>query len=294
MADLTEVINYDSGVYQIETTDPVLGGPSGITNLPAKNLANRTAWLKKHIDDLESGAVVPAGTATQLWVLSELEKLDFKQSARLATTANITLSGTQTIDGVAAIVGDRVLVKNQATASQNGIYVVSASGWARSADANATGEITAGMLVVIEEGTLQADQLWQLITDGGVVVGTTNLVFAEVTGALARIATTVQKDSSTGAAQIPAGTSGQRPAAGAGKFRFNSETGRFEGNNGSAWGSLGGATGGGNDAVFYLNDQTVNNDFTVASNQNAGSFGPISIASGKTVTVESGGVWTVV
>jgi hypothetical protein len=63
MANLTEVVNYDAGVYQLETTDPVQGGPSGIANSPLKNLANRTAWLKKHVDDLESGATIPPGIA---------------------------------------------------------------------------------------------------------------------------------------------------------------------------------------------------------------------------------------
>lgn len=107
-------------------------------------------------------------------------------------------------------------------------------------------------------------------------------------------ALSVQKDSDTGAAQLPAGTLAQRPANGAGKLRYNSETSRFEGNNGATWGSLGGATGGGTDAVFYLNDQVVNSDYTVPANQNAVSAGPINIANGKNVTVSNGSVWTIV
>lgn len=63
MANLAETVNYDAGVYQLETTDPVQGGPSGIANAPAKNLANRTAWLKQHVDNLESGATIPPGIA---------------------------------------------------------------------------------------------------------------------------------------------------------------------------------------------------------------------------------------
>jgi hypothetical protein len=63
MANLAETITYDVGVYQIETTDPVQGGTSGVSNAPQKNLANRTAWLKKHVDDLESGATIPPGLA---------------------------------------------------------------------------------------------------------------------------------------------------------------------------------------------------------------------------------------
>lgn len=107
-------------------------------------------------------------------------------------------------------------------------------------------------------------------------------------------ATTVTKDSNTGAANIPVGTTAQRPTPTLGKFRINQDTARAEMGNGSAFVSLGGATGGGNDAAFYLNDSTINNDFTVPSGQNAGTFGPVTIAAGKTVTVSSGSTWSIV
>lgn len=64
MANLTEVAQFDAGVYQLETTDPVQGGANGVSNAPLKNLTNRTAYLKKHIDDLESGAFIPSAVAT--------------------------------------------------------------------------------------------------------------------------------------------------------------------------------------------------------------------------------------
>ncbi|ECG8633665.1 tail fiber protein, partial [Salmonella enterica subsp. salamae] len=51
MGKLTELERWDEDVYQIETSDPVLGGPEGITNKPIRQLANRTRWLKKHLDD---------------------------------------------------------------------------------------------------------------------------------------------------------------------------------------------------------------------------------------------------
>lgn len=63
MANLTEVINYDAGVLQLEINDPVQGGPSGVSNAQAKALANRTAWLKKHVEDIEQGNTVPVGLA---------------------------------------------------------------------------------------------------------------------------------------------------------------------------------------------------------------------------------------
>ena len=75
------------------------------------------------------------------------------KSARIATTANITLSGTQTIDGVAVVAGDRVLVKNQTNAAQNGIYVVSAGAWTRATDFDSSTDIR-GSITRISEGVI--------------------------------------------------------------------------------------------------------------------------------------------
>lgn len=80
----------------------------------------------------------------------------------------------------------------------------------------------------------------------------------------------------------------------AGYFRFNSTLGVFEGYNGSAWGGVGGATGGGNDRIFWENGQTVTTSYTISDGTNAMSAGPITINSGVTVTVGAGEVWTVV
>lgn len=115
------------------------------------------------------------------------------------------------------------------------------------------------------------------------------------TGAVTFTNTGVLKDSSTGAAYLPSGTTAQRPGVpSSGYFRFNSDLIRFEGYNGSVWGSVGGATGGGTDAVFYENGTTVTTDYTITTNKNAMSAGPITIDSGITVTVPPGSVWTVV
>ena len=103
--------------------------------------------------------------------------LDFKQSVRAATTANITLSGTQTVDGVSLSAGDRVLVKNQSTASQNGIYVVQSSAWTRSADASENSGVTSGLIVIVEQGSSNSRSFWFLSTANPITVGTTNLTF---------------------------------------------------------------------------------------------------------------------
>ena len=101
--------------------------------------------------------------------------------------------------------------------------------------------------------------------------------------------------SGTDSILVPVGTTAQRPTGATGYLRFNTTTSSFEGYNGSAWGSIGGgAAGGGTDAIFYNNGQTVTTDYTIPTNYNAGTFGPISINSGITVTVPSGSTWSIV
>lgn len=129
--------------------------------------------------------------ATRAWVASyvadEIAKLDRKQSVRVATTANIVLSGAQTIDGIAVVAGDRVLVKSQTLAKDNGIYVAATGAWGRAKDADASVEVTSGLIVSVEEGTTLANTIWQLITDGVIVLGTTSLTFQNITQGFAPI-----------------------------------------------------------------------------------------------------------
>ncbi|GGM30277.1 phage tail protein [Pseudomonas asuensis] len=110
-----------------------------------------------------------------------INRLDNKQSVRAATTANITLSGLQTIDGIALVAGDRVLVKNQTTGNGNGLYVASTGGWLRAADADESAEVTPGLTVYVEQGATQADTIWKLITDAPITLGSTALSFADIT-----------------------------------------------------------------------------------------------------------------
>ena len=120
--------------------------------------------------------------ATKSYVDAARSGLDVKQSVRVATTESITLSGTQTIDGVSVIAGDRVLVKNQGAAT-NGIYTVAAGSWSRSTDADSSAEVTAGMFTFVSEGTANADSGWVLTTNDTITLGTTVLSFAQFSGA---------------------------------------------------------------------------------------------------------------
>ena len=123
--------------------------------------------------------------ATKAYVDAVKTGLDVKGSVRAATTANITLSNTQTIDGVALSVGDRVLVKDQSTGSANGIYVVASGAWTRATDAdnNPGAEVSSGMFTFVEEGTTNADSGWVLTTNDPITLGTTSLAFAQFSGA---------------------------------------------------------------------------------------------------------------
>ena len=103
-----------------------------------------------------------------------------KSPVRAATTVNITLSAPQTIDGISIIAAERVLVKNQSTASQNGIYDCAAGAWTRSSDMNVSADIVGGTTVYVQEGTLNADTLWGCTNDGAITLATTSLVFAVI------------------------------------------------------------------------------------------------------------------
>ncbi len=108
-----------------------------------------------------------------------LQGLDPKGSVIAVATANITLSGAQTIDGVSVVAGDRVLVTGQTTAADNGIYVAAAGAWARAADL-ATGEDAASVFLWVQKGTANADTSWVCTSDtGSAVVGTDALVFTQ-------------------------------------------------------------------------------------------------------------------
>ena len=124
--------------------------------------------------------------ATKAYVDAVKQSLDIKDSVRVATTANITIASDlnvgDTIDGITLADGDRVLVKDQSTASENGIYVAGSSP-VRSADANASAEVTSGMFVFVEEGTANADNGFVLTTDGTITLDTTNLTFVQFSGA---------------------------------------------------------------------------------------------------------------
>jgi hypothetical protein len=148
-------------------------------------MANPTGSVDLNSQKITNLATPTAASdaATKGYVDAAQQGLDVKESVKAATTGNITLSGTQTVDGVSLSVGDRVLVKNQTTGSENGIYVVASGSWSRAADADADSEVTAGLFTFVEEGTVNGDAGFSLTTNGSITVGSTSLSFSQFSGA---------------------------------------------------------------------------------------------------------------
>jgi hypothetical protein len=130
-----------------------------------------------------------AHAATKGYVDAARSGLDVKQSVRAATTTAITLSSAleagDTLDTTVTLAeGDRVLVKNQGTASENGIYVVQASGApVRATDFDGAGEVSGGAFVFVEEGTINADSGWVVSSNGAITVGTDAINWVQFSGA---------------------------------------------------------------------------------------------------------------
>jgi hypothetical protein len=159
------------------TGNTTIGGTLGVTGVAT--FGNRIDMNGYKVTNLAE-PTADSDAATKYYVDAARSGLDVKQSVRAATTGNITLSNTQTVDGVSLSVGDRVLVKNQTTGSQNGIYVVASGAWTRSTDAdnNPGGEVTSGMFCFVEEGTVNSDCGFVLTTNDPITLGTTALDFA--------------------------------------------------------------------------------------------------------------------
>ena len=125
--------------------------------------------------------------ATKAYVDALIQGFDWKQSVKAATTVTGTLSTAyangSVVDGVTLATGDRILIKNQTTGSENGIYTVNATGApTRATDADVTADVSAGLTVFVSQGTALGNSSWTLTTDDPVTLGTTALVFSQVAG----------------------------------------------------------------------------------------------------------------
>ena len=140
--------------------------------------------------------------------------LAIKPPCRVATTAAITLSGEQTIDGVAVVADDRVLVKDQSTASENGIWIADTSAWSRALDFDGGNDVVDGTLVYVANGTTNADLVFRCTGTNPIIAGTTSITFTgSVTfTTMSAFAATLLDDADAAAARATLGAIG---AAGA-------------------------------------------------------------------------------
>lgn len=127
--------------------------------------------------------VNPQDAATRAWVLANIAGgVVSSATVRVASTGvNLTLSGTQTVDGIALAAGNTILVKDQTSVPTNGLYTVAAGAWTRMAAMDTWAEVP-GMIVSVQEGTVNHDTIWLSVADAGGTLGTTNITFAQIPG----------------------------------------------------------------------------------------------------------------
>ncbi|WP_448191443.1 hypothetical protein [Azospirillum sp. sgz301742] len=162
----------------------LLDGQHGSYYAPLANLASYVPLAGGTL----TGALTLSGDptnalhpASKQYVDNALAGWFAKQPVKLATTANITLSGAQTIDGVAAVAGDRVLVKSQTAPAENGVYVVASGAWSRASDFNLWAEIP-GAFVFVNQGSANGDRAWVCTADAGGTLDSTAIGFSQFMG----------------------------------------------------------------------------------------------------------------
>lgn len=153
------------------------------TGIPLAALAADPLARANHTGTQAASTIGDFTTAVNAVVQPQIEAsaagLDAKQSVRAVATADIVLSGAQTIDGVAVAAGDRVLVAGQAAASQNGIYVAASGAWTRATDCDTGNNYTTAAFTFVEEGTSYAGSQWKVSTAGAITVGVTAVAWAQ-------------------------------------------------------------------------------------------------------------------
>lgn len=163
-ADITALVDT---VYVKKTGDTMTGD---LTLAGAPSSANHAA-TKQYVDNLfSSGGIAPF------------------DAVKVKTTANHALTGLTAVDGVSLTAGDRVLVANQSTVSQNGVYVAAAGGWTRATDADQSGEFVPARQVFVQEGATFANTGWAVSSAANPAVGTDPITFTQVSGAASYVA----------------------------------------------------------------------------------------------------------
>jgi hypothetical protein len=221
--DLATVTDSGAGTFLKVTVDAYgrVTGTQAVATADVTALVDST-YVNVTGDTMSGNLVFSSGTVTgvpspsadtevanKAYVDAVAAGKTWKNAVKAASTGNLTLSGEQTIDGVALVAGDRILVKDQTTASENGLYVVAAGAWARASDADAAAELSAAA-VFVTDGTLNADTGW-VQTATVSTLGTDAVTFAQFSGSstytwgtgLSATGNTVNVNLGAGIAQLP-------------------------------------------------------------------------------------------
>lgn len=241
---------------------------SGVYNLPAGN------------------PVVTGTTIASTWANNTMNDI------ASALTGSVAADGQTPMTGDLDMNTNKIINLDPATVAGNAVE------YSQFVNATTTSvNITGGTIngTTIGATTPASGRFTTLEATGAFTAGSTAAITGNTTVGGTLTVTGLGAFNGTGALKIPAGTTGQQPSPTTGMIRFNSTTNQFEGYGASSWGSLGGgATGGSGNQAFFENDQTVTANYTIPATKNAGTFGPITIDTGVTVTVSTGSTWTVV
>lgn len=213
--------------------------------------------------------------ATKAYVDSTAQGLDVKASVRAATAVAGTLASSfangSVIDGVTLATGNRILIKNQATGSENGIYTVNASGApTRATDANVSSEVTAGMFVFVSEGTSNGNDGYVLTTDDVITLGTTALTFTQFSGAGTYTASNGVLLTGSDFTFAPLSTGGLQTAGGGASIKLATNSGAATDANGFAIGAGNGIVVGTN--TIYVDTAVVARKYSTTLSTSATSY----------------------
>lgn len=173
-----------------DTLIPTAYGGDGSTDYSALHHAAKAAASASSASGSASTATTQASNASSsastassaaATAVAAAAGIRRKDNVKAASTANLTLSGEQTIDGISCVTGDRVLAKDQSTASENGIYVVDSGAWTRATDLDSWDEVP-NATVAVEQGSVNADRNYQVTSDSGGTIDSTNMTWVQVGG----------------------------------------------------------------------------------------------------------------
>ena len=278
----------------------VLIAANNLSDLTSTTTARSNLGVVIGTDVQAHSAVLDATTAS--YTTAEETKLaGIETGATADQTASEIMTAIQTVDGTGSGLDADLLDGIDSTGFATAAQGTLANSAVQPGDNVSTLTNDAGYLTSFTEtNDLTAAVTWANVPDANITQSSVTQHQAALSiteSQISDLGTYVTKTSATGSAEVPSGTTAQRdgtPAAG--YLRFNTTDSSFEGYDGSAWGAIGGgggASGGGSDAIFYENGQTITTSYTITSNTNAMSTGPLTVNSGVSVTVPSGSRWVV-